>query len=1596
MASIDNRVVEMKFDNAAFETKIASTIASLDKLEASLKLPSAGKGFTDVNTAAQNVSFNPLTTGIDSLVGKFSTLSIIGITTLTNIANKAIDTGISIGKSLSIDQVMSGFREYETNMNAIQTVLANTRSQGTNLNDVNSALDKLNDYSDKTIYNFGQMAKNIGTFTAAGVDLDTAVQSIKGIANLAAISGSSSEQASTAMYQLSQAIATGSVKLMDWNSVTNAGMGGKVFQEALFNTGMALGKIKDAPIGTTFKEWTDAGNTFRGTLEKGWLTSDVLTTTLKGIAGELTEAQLLAIGYTQEQAKSVLELGITGVEAATKVRTFSQLMTTARETVGSGFSQSFRIILGDFNQATELFTGISQAFGKIAGESADSRNALLTQWAGIGGREAVINGLTNAAKALGTIITTVKNAFASIFPPMTGIQLTRLSFAFEDFTKKLTPSIDTLHTIRVVSRALFGVIEIGYTFVKELARSFLDLFKALGKSEGASGVLKFITYLSADLKALNNFLVTDGGIAKAFDAVTDSILRFARDPAAELKRLKDIALEIFGVLTTGSENLGNLPSGFVDFLNRVRDALIGISLPGVNIERLSQRFQGFKDTVESISSALAPVIAALERFTGYIVNWFKELAGKMKGAAEPGDFSKVLDAVNLGIVASIGGLLAFLAKGVNLDFGNIFGSLKTTLNEATGVLKGMQMDLKANAIMKIGIAIGILAVSVLLLASVDSASLTKALVATAAGLAILMGSLNAMATTMNVKSASVFTIVSTGLIALSAALLILSFAVKTLGGLSIADLAQGLIAIQLLINVLQGIAQQLSTNSKGLIRAGIGLIGIAIALNILASAVFLFGSMDLVTMGKGLLGVTIGLIVISGALNAMPADTFVKAAGLILVAGALNILAIAVKLFASMSWEEMAKGFGSVAVGLTIIAFAMHLMPSNMILTAAGLLAVSLSLLIIAEALKQIATLTWNDLIKGLVGIAGSLLILTVAAHAMSGALAGAFAMVVMAGALHVIAGALVSLGELSITEIVKGLFAIAAVFAVIAIAAVLIQPAIPAMLALGAALLVVGIGIALFGLGVNALARGLQILVNIIKANVDFIISILDKLLERIPILIVGLVVGLLAALDIILEALPIILEQLGIIIAQLIDTLILLLPKVEELIIALIDTIITIIDEKAVDILMAGYRLLIGLINGITDHIDEYVTAVVGLIAAFINSLAENIGQIIEAGMNLLRSFISGLIDNIAEIATMVAQLIVAFVNAVALQYTIIIQAGVDLLVRFLSGVKDNLTKVIDAVTEVVTTFITEIGNSATKIAQAGADALVDFLGGIGDNIWKVGQAVGEIITKFIDTVSNQSKRIIRAGTDAIVQFIDGLGDSATEIAVAAINTIVDFVVAIDKAIEDNVDSFTAAGRSIAWNILDGMTLGLAGGVKNVVGGAINVGKSIVSGIGGFLGINSPSKVFIGIGESIIEGLSMGLDRTGASDTSATNLAQSTADTFTRSLQSLSDSLNFSTEFNPTITPVLDLTNVRVGAREINGLISSTNGINATVSTGQAQTIALTELNNDSIPTSQNGSNELRFEQNIYSPTQLSVSDIYRQTRNQITLAKEELSIL
>ena len=368
--TIDERVVEMRFDNQQFEKNVQTSMSTLEKLKQKLNLTGASKSLEDVNKAAKNVTLTGLSNAVETVHAKFSALQVIGVTTLANLTNSAVNAGKRITKALTIDPIKTGFQEYETQINAVQTILANTQSKGTTIKDVNKALDELNTYADQTIYNFTEMTRNIGTFTAAGVDLDKSVTSIKGIANLAAVSGSSSQQASTAMYQLSQALAAGKVSLMDWNSVVNAGMGGQVFQDALKRTAENMGTNVDALI----KKY----GSFRESLTQGeWLTADVLTETLTQLSGAYTKADLIAQGYTEKQAKEILELAETAKDAATKVKTFTQLWDVLKESAQSGWTQTWELIFGDFEQAKSLFSPLAEFLTGVINGMSEARNTLL-------------------------------------------------------------------------------------------------------------------------------------------------------------------------------------------------------------------------------------------------------------------------------------------------------------------------------------------------------------------------------------------------------------------------------------------------------------------------------------------------------------------------------------------------------------------------------------------------------------------------------------------------------------------------------------------------------------------------------------------------------------------------------------------------------------------------------------------------------------------------------------------------------------------------------------------------------------------------------------------------------------------------------------------------------------------------------------------------------------------------------------------------------------------------------------------------------------------------------------------------------------------
>lgn len=370
---MDERVVSMQFDNARFEQNANKTLSTLDKLKEKLDLSRSADSLQNLSKAASSFSLHGVEAAIQEVHNRFKLTEVLGITALTNITNKAVNAGERIAKALTIQPITTGFQEYETKIDAIQTIMSNTASKGTTMKEVTATLDELNEYADLTIYNFAQMTKNIGTFTAAGVELQTASKSIQGIANLAAASGSSSQQASTAMYQLSQAIAAGTVKLQDWNSVVNAGMGGTLFQEALKDTAREFGTDVDSII--------ESEGSFRASMQKGWITAEVLTTTLEKFtrkgAKEYAAAMLQSGKYTQAQADALMAQANNMEDAATKVKTFTQLWDTLKETAQSGWSKTWEIVIGDFVNAREFLSYLNDRFSPIIDKMSDARNSLL-------------------------------------------------------------------------------------------------------------------------------------------------------------------------------------------------------------------------------------------------------------------------------------------------------------------------------------------------------------------------------------------------------------------------------------------------------------------------------------------------------------------------------------------------------------------------------------------------------------------------------------------------------------------------------------------------------------------------------------------------------------------------------------------------------------------------------------------------------------------------------------------------------------------------------------------------------------------------------------------------------------------------------------------------------------------------------------------------------------------------------------------------------------------------------------------------------------------------------------------------------------------
>lgn len=1536
--TIDERVVEMRFDNKQFESNVQTSLSTLDRLKKSLNLSGAAKGFDEIDSASKKVNMNGLANAVESVRLKFSALEVMAVTALANITNSALNAGKRIVSALTIDPIKTGFQEYETQIGAVQTILANTQHEGTNLQQVNRALDELNTYADKTIYNFTEMTRNIGTFTAAGVNLQTSVDSIKGIANLAAVSGSTSQQASTAMYQLSQALAAGKVSLMDWNSVVNAGMGGKVFQDALVRTSELLG--------TGAKNAINMYGSFRESLTKGeWLTTEVLTETLKQFAGAYSEADLIQQGFSESQAKEIAQMAKTAEEAATKVKTFTQLWDTLKESAQSGWTATWEILIGDFEEAKDLLSEVSETIGNVIGEAAQARNDLLSGGLSSGwkqllnqgiadeagyiesiqevarksgdafdkmvadsdnfsdalkkglqegvissdtlsdavhnlrdkmtgmsqeerkaagytsemveqiekldeglkngsvsmdeftekilkpsGRENLIQSIWNAAKGLMSVIAPIKEAFRDIFPPMTSEQLYAFTEALRNLTERMKLSETTSENLKRTFKGLFAVLDI-------IKQAVTAVFNAVGSLLGGvgdlgAGILGVTGTFGDWLVKLDEF-IKQGDV---FNKVLGTIVSVIKTVATAIRDFVKVVAE--KIAFPGFELFHSLLERLHARMSQIGDAAGGMK------SSVSSAFEAMGNALANCQfmQLLQAIWDAVKAIAGGIADAMGKVGSSLIDSIGNADFSGVIDLLN-GI--SFGAIAVGITKFVGaikeqLDsIGSIKESFIGILDSVRGCFEAYQSQLQAGTLLKIASAIAILVASLVALSLIDSAKLSAALGAITVLFADLMASMAIFNKISGMASGVIRS--TTAMLAISTSVLILASALKKLGDLDAKQLATGLTGVIGLTATMIVAAKSLSKGGPTIIKGASQMVIFAAAIKVLASACEDLSALDWEGLAKGLVGVGVllaevslfmntakfsgqsvttatGIVILSGAIKilASACEDFAQmnwgeigrgltsigivlaeivaftrltgnaqhviatSAALIGIGAAMKILAAAVKDFSAMNWSELAVGLVGMAGALATVTIAVNFMPKNMIAIGTGLIAVSTALLIMASALENMGGMEWNEIAKGLVALGGSLGIMAVGLRAMTGTLSGSAAMLVAASALAILTPVLSILGAMSWTAIVKGLVSLAGAFTVIGVAGAVLTPLVPTILGLSGAMALIGVAVLGLGAGLLAAGTGLSAIAVGFTALAAAGTAGATAVVASLTVIITGIA-----------DLIPAIVAKIGEAIVEFCKVIANSAGEIGNAVKEVVLTLVDVLIECVPAIADGALKLIAGVLEALVQYTPQIVDSLFQFLIGVLEGIARNLPGLIQAAIDVLMAFFAGIVDALKGIDT-----------ATLLQGIV----GIGLLAAIMAALSAVAALVPGAMVGVLGMGLV-IAELALVLAAVGALAQIpglqwlineggNLLQGVGTAI---GKFIGGIVGGFMSGVSSQFPQIatdLSGFMTNIQPFIQG--------ASAIDPSMMDGV----KALAETILILTAA------NILEGLTSWFTGG--------------------------------------------------------------------------------------------------------------------------------------------------------------------------------------
>lgn len=1577
--TVDSRVVEMSFDNKNFESNVQTSLGTLEKLKQSLNLNGSAKGLENIDAAAKKVNIGMLGDAVETVKHKFSAFEVIAITALANITNSVVNAGKQMLRSLSLDPIMDGFKEYELKMDSVQTIMAGT---GAPLETVMDKLNELNTYADKTIYSFADMTTNIGKFTNAGVSLDNSVKAIQGVANVAAVSGANAQEASRAMYNFAQALSAGYVKLIDWKSIENANMATVEFKTQLLESAVAAGKLEKTADGmykvlttniqgSTMDDLIDATHNFNDSLSYQWMTTDVLTKTLGDYADETTE------------------IGKKAFAAAQDVKTFTQLINTLKEAVGSGWAETWEIVFGNFDEAKTLWTEVSNAVGGFIDAQSKARNTMLQEWKDLGGRTDLIEALKNAISGIASVVKPAAQAFREIFPPITGKQLADFTAKLKELTAKMTVSAETAEKIKNVFKGFFAMLDIGKQAITAIKIGVVNLGSSiLSAISPIGGGISGATYSFAEfLTKLDETIKKTGIFQKAVDTAVQFLLSIPG-------KINSIFKSITGIsIGDAFSNIIEAVSGALEKIKGFFGQFGEVDTSGIDklTTKVSTRFQPLTTLFNGIKSVfsglweflkkLSPIFLGLATAIGRALD---KVGSAISDGISTADFDSLLDLVNGGVLVAIGvGIKKFMdgLGSITENAGGMLGSIKDILDGVKGCFEAWQKDIQANTLIKIAVSIGIISASLIALSMVDSQKLTTALTAMTTEFIELITAFKMVSKI----DASGTQKAATTMILMSGAILLLTSACKSLAKLDWDGIFKGLVGIAGLSEILVLSAKQLSSNSKQMIKGATGLIAFAVAIRLLVAPTKELGALSVEQLGKGLisvgvlcaelaaflkvadldnvsLGKGLGLMTLAEAINILAnavgkfagMDTkgmiqglaavgvvltelgvFTKltgnasgvittSTGMVVLGAAMLIFGEAVEKFGSMDLATLAKGLTAMAGALTIAGVAIKLIPNNAIVIGAGLVAVGAALNIIASATQSFGNMSWEEIGKGLLVMAGALAELVIALNLMTGTLSGSAALLVAAGALAILCPVLGKLGKMPLKEIGKALLTLAGVFTVIGVAGLLLAPIVPAILGLSGAVALLGVGALACGAGVLALSAGLSALAISGTAGITALILGIEAFVSLIPEISIKVGEGLIALFETIGNSADTICQtviQLGIAIITSLDALI---PQL----LTLIANILAALVENLPSIIQSVMDMLIELLEGIRNNISPVVTIVVDTIIQILEAITAKIPDIIQAGIDVIIGLIDGLskglVDNAPRIRDALLNLMLSLLEAVLAFFgihspsTVFADIGLNLILGLIEGIWNMLSSLLSCITSVFTSVIGGIGSFMGNALEKGKELMKN----IKDGILKVASSVIDgaktVISDCVSAIGDKASEFLSKGKELMYKVRNGISSKIDDVVDAAKNII--------KKVIDGIKGFISKFTDVGKDIIDGLKDGISSAAKGVVNTAKDVAKGALDGAKSLLGIHSPSKEFAKVGRFSDEGMAQGLNQYAGLVTDASaNVGKTAVDSMSKAISGIADRLDSEMETDPTIRPVLDLSDITNGVSQIDDMLYS-----------------------------------------------------------------------